>query len=77
MIREARYAVVLDNTSDPENAWYDIVWRERGRIDRVLARRARHDDAVIIVEGLNLREDQRAFEEGNAATGVVPTSSEV
>ena len=50
---EGRYAMVPDARRDPENAYYDIVWREPGRIDRILARGARYGDAVLIVEALN------------------------
>lgn len=55
-----RFGMVLAGGPGEDN-WYDIVFHEPGRMDRVLARRARHDDAVMLVEGLNLREDRKKF----------------
>jgi len=57
---EPRYGMVLAGGASEDN-YYDIVYHDPGRIDRILARRARHDDAVVIVEALNLRDDRRKF----------------
>jgi hypothetical protein len=57
---EPRYGMVLAGGKSEDN-YYDIVYHEPGRIDRILARRARHDDAVDIIEALNLRHDRTKF----------------